>query len=109
MIFTLIINDPLVPQLLEELADVGANLGGIGVRELSLQFSDDLAEGALAVAALQDLTSCALQLDCSFERQDHPVLFGASPAATGGQAGLAGILGRGHASALGLWAATCGC
>jgi hypothetical protein len=32
----LVIDDPFVPELLEELADVGANLGGIGVAELSL-------------------------------------------------------------------------
>jgi hypothetical protein len=33
---SLVIDDPLVAKLLEELADVGANLGGIGVGELSL-------------------------------------------------------------------------
>ncbi len=56
----LIVYDPLVAQLLEKLADVGANLGGIGVAELSLQFCDDLAEGALAVASLQNLPSLSL-------------------------------------------------
>src|SRR4029077_1373411 len=62
----LVIHNPLVPQLLQELADVGANLGGIGVAELGLQFCDDLAEGAVTVAALQNLAPCALQLDCAF-------------------------------------------
>jgi len=49
---TLIIDDPLMPQLLEELADVSSNLRWIGFGELGLQFCDDLGEGALAVAAL---------------------------------------------------------
>ena len=98
----LIVDNPLVAQLLEELADVGADLGGISIAELRLQFSDDLAEGALAVATLQYLPTCALQFDCAFGEQDH-AFFAAglvlcSPAATGGKAGLAGILGRGHVS-----------
>jgi len=49
-----------------ELADVGADLGGIGICELGLQFFKDLAERALAVAAFEHLTSCALQFDCAF-------------------------------------------
>ena len=56
----LIIDDPLVAQLFEELADVGANLDGIGFAELGLQFCDDLGEGSLAVTALQDLSPCSL-------------------------------------------------
>src|ERR1019366_10188836 len=98
----LVINNPLVPQLFEELADVGANLGWIGIGELGLQLCDDLGEGALTVAALQYLPPRALQFDCAFGKQDH-AFFAAglvlcSPAATGGKAGLAGILGRGHVS-----------
>ena len=49
-----VVDDPLVPQLFEELADVGANLLGVRVAELGLQLCDDLAEGALAIAALED-------------------------------------------------------
>ena len=74
-----VVDNPLVPQLLEELADVGANLGWIGIAELRLQFCDDLGEGALAVAALQDLPACALQLDCAFRKQDHARLLSVSP------------------------------
>jgi hypothetical protein len=33
---SLIIHDPLMPQLLQELADVGANLSRIGISELRL-------------------------------------------------------------------------
>jgi hypothetical protein len=99
----LVIHDPLVPELLEKLADIGANLGGIGVAELSLQFCNDLPEGALAVAPLEHLSSGALQFDCAFGKQDDTFFLAAgltlrSPAATGCQAGLAGILGRRHVS-----------
>src|ERR1022692_433493 len=93
----LIVDNPLVPQLLQKLADVGANLGGIRVAKLGLQFSDDLAEGTLPVAALQHLPSRALQLDRAFGKQDYALLFAPSPAATGRQARLAGILRRRHA------------
>ena len=76
-------------QLFQKLADVGANLRRVRVGELGLQFLDDLAEGALTVAALQDLAACALQLDCAFGKKDYADLFGAgllfgTPAATGG-------------------------
>jgi hypothetical protein len=92
-----------VAQLLEKLADVGANLCRVCVGELRFQFLDDLAESALAVAALQDLTACALQLDCAFGKKDYADFFGAglllgTPAATGGQARLTVVFGRGHAS-----------
>ena len=87
-------------QLLEELADIGANLGGIGGGELGLQFCDDFAEGALAVAAFEHLASGALQLDCAFGEQDY-AFFGAglglgAPTATGGETRLAGVFGRRH-------------
>src|SRR5580698_10407549 len=56
----LVIDDPLMPQLLEELADVRANLRRVCVGELSLEFCDDLGEDALAIATLEYLTPCAL-------------------------------------------------
>jgi len=84
----LIIHNPLVAELLQKLADVGADLGGIGICELGLQFFKDLAERALAVAAFEHLTSCALQFDCAFGEQDY-AFFGAglafcSPSASRG-------------------------
>jgi hypothetical protein len=84
----LVIHDPLVAQLFEKLADVGANLGGVGDGELRLQFVNDFGEGALTVATLQDLSPGALEFDCAFGEQDY-ALFGAglgfcAPAATGG-------------------------
>jgi len=93
---SLVVDNPLVPQLLQELADVGANLRRVRVAELSLQFCDDLGEGALAVATLEDLTACALEFHCAFGEQDHACFFCAAPAASGGQAGLTGVFGRGH-------------
>ena len=38
VIAVLVIDDPFVPQLFEELADVGANFGRVGIAELGLQF-----------------------------------------------------------------------
>ena len=59
---------------------------GSAIAELGLQFCDDLAEGALAVAALEYLAACTLQLiapsgnrtmrsSCraAFRPQRHPV------------------------------------
>src|ERR1700728_807593 len=91
-----------MPQLLKKLADVGANLCRIGIPELSLQFCNDLGEGALAVAALEHLPPRPLQLDRAFGEQDH-AFFVASfifrpPAAAHCEARLAGIFGRRHVS-----------
>src|ERR1700674_3413109 len=94
----LVVDDPLVPQLLEKLADIRANLPGIGVAELGLQFCDDLGEGALSVAALEDLPPGALQLDRAFGEQNSTIFFRTAPAATGGQARLAGVFRRRHLS-----------
>lgn len=98
---SLIVDNPLMPQLLKKLADVAANFGWVGYAELSLQFCDDLSEGALTVAALEYLASGALQLDCALGKKDY-ALFARftlrTPAATGGQSGLAGIFRRRHAS-----------
>ena len=85
-------------QLFEKLADVGANLRGIGVGELGLQFCDDLAESALTVAVLEHLPACPLQLDRAFGEEDYAVLLRATPAAPSGETRLAGILWRSHAS-----------
>ena len=56
----LIINDPFVPQLFEELADVSANFGRVDIPELRLQFCGDLAERTLAVATFEHQPSRAL-------------------------------------------------
>jgi len=101
----LIIHNPLMPQLLKKLTDIGANLGGVGVAELSLQFSNDLAEGSLAVAAFEHLASRALELNRSFRKENHADflcsdLTFCSPAASCRQPLPAGILGRGHASGI---------
>ena len=68
-----------------------ANLCRIRIVELLLQFRDDLAERALAVAAFEHLSSGALQLDCAFGKKDDAILLTSAPAATGGEAGLARI------------------
>ncbi len=104
----LVIDDPFVTQLLEEIADVAANLGGIGVSELRLQFCDDLVKSALAVATLDHQPAGALQANRTFGKQDHALLFAATlilrtcalctPAATGRQARLAVIIRRRHVS-----------
>ena len=96
----LVVDDALVAKLFEELTDVGANFCGIGVDELSLQFRNYLGEGALAVAAFQNLAAGALQLDRAFGEKDHAIfgaglLFG-SPAAFGGKMRAAGIFGSRH-------------
>ena len=98
----LVINDSLTLQLLEELGDIGADLGGIGDGKLGLQFFYDLGECALAVATLQDLPASALQFDCALGEQNHAFFdagFGVgSPAASGCESWLAGVGGRGHAN-----------
>src|ERR1700722_6932510 len=92
---TSIIHDPLFLQLLQKLADVGANLFRVRGGELLLQFADDLAEGALAVALLQNLATGALQLDGAFGEEDHANLFPRlalrTPSASGREAGLTGV------------------
>src|SRR5580700_4726320 len=98
-----VVDDPLVLQLLEKLTDVDANLGWIGEAELRLQFLDDLAERALAIAALQYLQARTLQTNRAFGKQDRAAGFGAAlllgaPAAAGRQSRLAGIFWRCHAS-----------
>src|ERR1700674_4172763 len=80
-----IIDNALLPQLLEKLSDVVANLGRIGGGVLTLRFRDDLEEGALAVAMLEHLPSRALQLDGAFGKQDHEIFLAAIPAASGCQ------------------------
>lgn len=83
----LVVYDSLVLQLLQEFADVVANLSGVGgATVLLLQFRNDFAEGALAVAALEDLASGALQFDRTFGEEDDAILFGTAPAASGGEA-----------------------
>jgi hypothetical protein len=67
----LIIDNPLIPQLLQKLADVSPDFPRIGHAELSLQFGDDLREGALPVAALKHLASGTLQFDRSFGKEDY--------------------------------------
>jgi len=97
----LIVDNPLTPQLLEKLADVAPNFGRVGHAELGLQFCDDLGESALTVAALEYLASGALQLDRALREQDYAFFARftlSTPAATGGQSGLAGIFWRRHAS-----------
>src|SRR5579863_3797036 len=91
-----VVDDPFLLQLLEKLRDVVANLFRVRFIKLCLQFGNDFAEGALPVAALEHLASGALQLDGAFGKKNHAVLFGSSPAATGGQPRLAGILRGSH-------------
>jgi hypothetical protein len=64
----LIIDDTLALELFEELADVGADFGGVGLGELSLEFSYDFAEGALTVTAFEHLASRALKVDRPFRK-----------------------------------------
>ncbi len=71
LIFNLVIHDAFQPQLLEELADISPDLLGIGHVKLGLKLGDNLAEGTLAVAALKDLESGALQFDGAFREQHH--------------------------------------
>ena len=79
--------------MFQELADVGANLLRISVAELGLQFCNDVAEGALAVAALEYEQTGIAQAKRSFRIQDRAFCFAAdfifffffcAPAATGG-------------------------
>src|SRR5271168_3902092 len=91
-----------MPQLLEKLADVGANLGGVRVGELDLQFCDDLAECAFPIALLENLPACSLELDRALGKQNHPHVIRArlvldTPAATGGQTRLGRVFRRRHA------------
>lgn len=67
----LIIHYSLVPQLLEELADICANLERIGSAKFGLQFFYKLPERALPVAALQHLPSRPLKLYCTLGKQEH--------------------------------------
>ena len=97
MIFhtTSVIHDALLLQLLQKQRDVGADFFRVRGGELFLQFGDDFAEGALAVAAFKHLTSGALQFDGAFREEDHALFFarlaGRTPAASGGEAGLTGV------------------
>jgi hypothetical protein len=96
----LIIHDALVAQLLEELADVGADFGGIGSGELGLQPGDDFTEGSFAVAAFEDLATGALEFDGAFGEENHAFFYAGlgfgSPAAAWGEAGFVGVLGWRH-------------
>src|SRR5208283_1401639 len=94
----LVINNPLMLQLLEKLADIGSDLGRVRNAELRLQFFDDLPECPLAVAAFEYLQTGALQPNRAFRKKHHAILLRATPAAAGCQARLAGILRRGHPS-----------
>ena len=85
----LVIDDPLALQLLKKPAALVANCRGIRSGELLLQFRDDPAESALAVALLQQQPSGALQLDCAFGKEDYAFLFTSSPAAPRGESWLA--------------------
>ena len=87
----LVIDDSLALQLLEKPADLLSNCRGIRVAELFLQFRDDLAESALAVAMLQHQPPCALQFDCAFGEEDYAILFASSPTAPGSESWLASI------------------
>src|SRR5271169_1627498 len=92
----LVIYDPLLLQLLQKRGDIGANLFRIGGAELFLQLRDDLAERALAVAALQHLPARALQFDGAFGEQDHAIRLRPAPAASRRKPRLAGIKRRCH-------------
>src|SRR5271170_6741232 len=90
----LVIDNPLLPQLFEKQADVGANLLRVRVAKLGLQLCDDLAEGALAVAALEYQQAGIAQAKRALRIQDHAFWFAASfiflfcaPTAASGQAG----------------------
>src|SRR5580698_5777433 len=48
-----VIDDPLFLQLLQEDGDVAANFSWIGGAKFFLQLGDDLAEGALSIAAFE--------------------------------------------------------
>jgi hypothetical protein len=78
-------------QLLQELADVVADLRWVGGDELFLQLRKNLNESALAVAMLQHLASGALELDCAFGKEDYAILLASTPAASSGQPRLASI------------------
>ena len=95
-----VIHDALFLQLLQELGDVGADFFRVGGGELFLQFGDDFAEGALAVAVFEDLATGALQFDGAFGEEDDANFVGfafGAPAASGGEAGLGGIEWGRHA------------
>src|SRR5215467_13571148 len=86
------IYNALLLQLLEEQADVGADLLGIGLAELLLQVCHNLSKCALAIAAFEHLSSSPLQLDCAFRKHDHAGLVGSArrrrgPARPNGKAG----------------------
>jgi hypothetical protein len=97
--FSLIIHNSLLLQLLEKSTDIVANLVGACFRKLALQFTDDVAEGALAIALFQHLPPRSLQLDRTLREQNDATIVSAAPAATGRQARLAGIGGRSHSQA----------
>ncbi|MGC1373054.1 MAG: MmcQ/YjbR family DNA-binding protein [Candidatus Sulfotelmatobacter sp.] len=92
----LIIDNPLVLQLLQKLADVAANLARIRIRKLLLQLFDYFSEGAFAIAAFEHLPPRTLQLDGAFWKQNHPLLLRAAPAATRRQTRLRGIFRSRH-------------
>src|SRR5271166_2216657 len=77
----LVINNPLMLQLLEKLADIGSDLGRVRNAELRLQFFDDLPECPLAVAAFEYLQTGALQPNRAFRKKHHAILLRATPAA----------------------------
>src|SRR5579872_2974477 len=92
----LIIDNSLVSQLLEELADVAADFGWIRDAKLVLQFFDEFSEGSLAVTTFENLPACALQFYRALGKQNDTFLFGPAPAATRCQTRLAGIFRRRH-------------
>src|SRR5579864_3866888 len=93
---TLVIDDSLLLQLLQKHADVRANLFRIRLVELLLQLRKDFPECALAIAALQHLASGILKFQCTLRVQDHAILLGSAPAASGGEARLARFCRRRH-------------
>src|SRR5579864_568685 len=93
---SLVIDNSLLLQLLKERTDVAANLLRIGRAKFLLQLHDDLAEGSLAVAALEHLPSRTLQFDCALRKKNHAVGFGAAPPASRRQSRLTCVCRRRH-------------
>jgi hypothetical protein len=79
-----VIHDASTLQLFQESAYIDANLLRISGAKLLLDFRNNFSERAFPIAALEHLSSGTLQLDCTFGKQDHPILFSSAPSAPGG-------------------------
>jgi hypothetical protein len=83
---------------LEVAEDVGFDFGGLGFGVELLEFSDDLVDGVLAVAALNYFEAGAVEAQGAFGHQQDLLIVVLAQADAGGEAGAGIEIGGGSHS-----------